>query len=176
MHAVRRELLHAQAERTGVPLYSVDLPWPCCNAEYESLMGETFRRIAAMNIGAIAFGDLFLEDIRDYRERQMAATGLTPLFPVWGLPTRQLASDMMRAGIRAKVTCVDAAKLPAAFAGQEWDAEFVASLPADVDPCGENGEFHTFVYDAPFFSSPLQVKSGEIEHRDGFVFADIGPS
>jgi uncharacterized protein (TIGR00290 family) len=173
MHAVRRELVEAQADRAGLPLWPVDLPWPCSNAVYEELMAGVCRRAKASGVTAIAFGDLFLEDIRTYREKQMEPTGLQSLFPVWRIPTRELAFEMIRAGVKAKVTCVDPAKLDRSFEGREFNAGFLADLPAPVDPCGENGEFHTFVYDAPVFSSPIRVETGEIVERDGFVFADV---
>jgi uncharacterized protein (TIGR00290 family) len=176
MHAVRRELVETQAARVGLPLWSVDLPWPCSNAVYETLMADVCRRAAEAGIAAVAFGDLFLQDIREYRERQMAAAGLKPLFPVWRIPTRQLALEMISAGVKAKVTCVDPSKLDRSFAGREFDAEFLDSLPLQCDPCGENGEFHTFVYDAPVFAGPIDVQTGEIVERDGFVFADVLPS
>lgn len=175
MHAVRRELVEAQARRTGLPIHGIDLPWPCSNAEYEALMSGACERAARDGITAIAFGDLFLEDIRAYRERQLEPTGLKPLFPVWGIPTRALAWEMIRAGVKAKVTCVDPAKLDRSFAGRDFDASFLRDLPEPVDPCGENGEFHTFVYDSPVFSEPLRVETGEIVERDGFVFADVVP-
>jgi len=175
MHAVRRELVEAQAERMGLPLWSIDLPWPCSNAVYENLMLDMCRRALQEGITAVAFGDLFLQDIRDYRERQLQATGLRPLFPVWQIPTNELALELIRAGVKAKVTCVDPAKLDASCAGREYDDEFLNSLPPGIDPCGENGEFHTFVYDAPVFSSEIRVQVGEKLARDGFVFADVLP-
>ncbi len=176
MHAVRRNVVEAQAERVDLPLWSVDLPSPCSNAVYEELMTAIWPRAAAEGITEIAFGDLFLEDIRKYRERQLQATHLAPLFPIWHSPTRALAIEMIRAGVRAKVTCVDPAKLDRSFAGREFDNAFLDSLPPSVDPCGENGEFHTFVYDSPAFSHPLSIKVGEIVERDGFVFADVLPA
>jgi uncharacterized protein (TIGR00290 family) len=175
MHAVRRELVEAQARRIGLSLWSIDLPWPCSNAEYESLMLGMCRRAIEDGITAVAFGDLFLQDIRDYRERQLQPTGLRPLFPVWRIPTRELARELIGSGVKAKVTCIDQAKLDASFAGREYDGDFLNSLPAGIDPCGENGEFHTFVYDAPGFSSAIPVGVGETLARDGFVFADILP-
>jgi uncharacterized protein (TIGR00290 family) len=175
MHAVRRELVEAQAERVGLPIWSIDLPWPCPNAVYENLMQDTCRRAVEEGITAFAFGDLFLRDIRDYRERQLAATGLSPIFPVWQIPTNELARELIRTGVKAKVTCVDSAKLDASFAGREYDDDFLNSLPPGIDPCGENGEFHTFVYAAPIFSSAIQVETGERVERDGFVFADVVP-
>ncbi len=173
MHAVRRRLVEEQAERAGLPLWAVDLPWPCPNSAYEDLMRGVCERAVGEGVEAVAFGDLFLRDIREYRERQLQGTGLEPLFPLWELPTRELAHEMVQAGVKAKVTCVDPAKLDPGFAGRDFDAEFLADLPESVDPCGENGEFHTFVYDAPVFASPIIVKTGEVVQRDGFVFADV---
>ena len=173
MHAVRRELTEAQANRVGLPLWPVELPWPCANDVYERLMGGLCCYAREQNVTAIAFGDLFLEDIRSYRERQLHGTGIEPIFPVWRIPTRELAQQMINGGQRAKVTCVDPSKLDRSFAGRDFDANFIIDLPAGVDPCGENGEFHTFVYDAPVFSHPIQVAPGEIVQRDGFVFADL---
>jgi uncharacterized protein (TIGR00290 family) len=175
MHAVRRALVDTQASRTGIPQWSVDLPWPCSNAQYEERMRGVCQRALAEGITAIAFGDLFLQDIRDYRERQLQGTGLEPLFPVWEIPTTKLARDMIAAGVKAKITCVDPAQVDRAFAGCDFDQALLDSLPPGVDPCGENGEFHTFVYDAPVFSSPIAVSMGEIVERDGFVFADVLP-
>ncbi len=173
MHAVRRALVDMQAGRTGIPQWSVDLPWPCSNTEYEERMRGVCQRATAEGITAVAFGDLFLQDIRDYRERQLQGTGLEPLFPVWQIPTAKLARDMIAAGVKAKITCVDPAQVDRSFAGRDFDRALLDSLPASVDPCGENGEFHTFVYDAPVFSSPIEVRMGEIVERDGFVFADV---
>jgi uncharacterized protein (TIGR00290 family) len=175
MHAVPRALVDTQASRTGIPQWSVDLPWPCSNAQYEERMRDVCQRALAEGITAIAFGDLFLQDIRDYRERQLQGTGLEPLFPVWEIPTTKLARDMIAAGVKAKITCVDPAQVDRAFAGCDFDQALLDSLPPGVDPCGENGEFHTFVYDAPVFSSPIAVSMGEIVERDGFVFADVLP-
>ena len=175
MHAVRRALVDEQAARTGIPQWSVDLPWPCSNAEYEERMRGVCQRALAEGITAVAFGDLFLQDIRDYRERQLQGTGLDPLFPVWEIPTAKLARDMIAAGVKAKITCVDPSQVDRAFAGRDFDQALLDSLPPGVDPCGENGEFHTFVYDAPMFSRPIDVRLGEIVERDGFVFADVLP-
>jgi len=176
MHAVRRALVDAQAERTGIPQWSVDLPWPCSNAEYEERMRGVCQRAVAEGITAVAFGDLFLQDIRDYRERQLEGTGIEPLFPVWEIPTKKLARDMIAAGVKAKITCVDPTQVDRSFVGRNFDQALLDSLPPGVDPCGENGEFHTFVYDAPVFSSPIKVRMGEIVERDGFVFADVLPA
>jgi uncharacterized protein (TIGR00290 family) len=173
MHSVRRDLVQEQAQRAGLPLWSVDLPWPCSNAIYEDLMQSVYARAAAARVTAVAFGDLFLQDIRVWREQQMESTGLAPMFPVWQIPTMQLAQDLVRAGVKARVTCIDLAKLDASFAGREYDAEFLRNLPPGIDPCGENGEFHTFVYDAPMFSQAIDVEAGETLERDGFLFADL---
>lgn len=173
MHAVRRSLVEAQAARTGLPLWPVELPWPCSNAEYEELMRGVCRRAVAEGIEAVAFGDLFLEDVRAYRERQLQGTGLEPLFPVWGIPTKQLALDMIAAGVKAKLTCVDPSKLDRGFAGRDFDLALLENLPPHIDPCGENGEFHTFVHDSPVFAEPIGVRLGEVIERDGFVFADV---
>ena len=176
MHAVRRALVETQAARIGIPLWAVDLPWPCSNAEYEDRMRAVCQRASTENITAVAFGDLFLQDIRDYRERQLQETGLEPLFPVWQIPTEQLGRDMIAAGLKARITCVDPSKLEKEFAGRDYDLDLLRALPAGVDPCGENGEFHTFVYDAPVFASAIGVETGEIIERDGFVFADVVPA
>ena len=173
MHAVRRSLVEAQAESVGLPLWQVELPWPCSNAEYEERMAAVCRRAVSEGITAVAFGDLFLEEIRAYREKQLAGTGLEPLFPVWGIPTGALGREMIRAGQKALITCVDPSKLDESYAGRSYDDGLLDGLPAAVDPCGENGEFHTFVYDGPAFSRGLEVRSGEIVKRDGFVFADV---
>jgi uncharacterized protein (TIGR00290 family) len=173
MHAVRRSLVECQAERIGLPLWPVELPWPCSNAEYEERMSALCRRAIGEGITAVAFGDLFLEDVRNYRERQLQGTGLEPLFPLWNIPTRALALDMLAGGVKAKITCVDPSKLAKTYAGRDYDQELLDSLPPGIDPCGENGEFHTFVHSAPVFSRPIEVHSGEIVERDGFVFADV---
>jgi uncharacterized protein (TIGR00290 family) len=175
MHAVRRALVKTQAERTGLPLWEVELPWPCSNEHYEGCMRKVIDRAKAEHIDAVAFGDLFLEDIRAYRVKQLEGTGLEPLFPVWGIPTDELARQMIAGGIRARLTCVDPSKLEASFAGREFDTKLLGDLPAVIDRCGENGEFHTCVYEAPVFSSPIAVRLGEVVHRDGFTFADVLP-
>lgn len=173
MHAVRRELLEMQAAAVGLPLWTVPLPWPCPNEEYEARMSALCRRAVGAGVQAMAFGDLFLADIRAYRERRLAGTGLEPLFPVWQIPTRDLAREMIAAGLRAKITCVDPRVLPREFAGRDFDAQFLADLPLSVDPCGENGEFHSFVYDGPGFAHPVPVSVIETIERDGFVFSDL---
>jgi uncharacterized protein (TIGR00290 family) len=173
MHAVRRELVEAQAAAVGLPLWPVDIPWPCTNEEYERRMAATCMQALAEGIEAIAFGDLYLEDVRAYRERQLAPTGLTPLFPLWKIPTDKLIREMIAGGQRAVITCVDPRKLGREFAGREIDLALVGELPAGVDPCGENGEFHSFVFAGPAFSKPIDVRAGEVVERDGFVFADV---
>jgi uncharacterized protein (TIGR00290 family) len=176
MHAVRRDLLAAQAAAVGLPLMTVEIPYPCSNAEYEAAMAAAMERARADGITAVAFGDLFLEDVRRYREDRMRGTGLTPLFPIWGIPTDALARRMIDGGLRARLTCVDPRKLPAAFAGRDFDAALLRDLPADVDPCGERGEFHSFAYDGPMFERPVSIRGGEVVERDGFVFADLLPA
>jgi uncharacterized protein (TIGR00290 family) len=175
MHDVRRELLQAQADAVGLPLHVALLPDPCPNDAYEAAMRTALDEARRTGIEAVAFGDLFLEDIRQYREEQMAGTGLQPLFPLWGRPTADLAREMVAGGLRAHVTCVDPRRLDASFAGREFDARLLDALPAGVDPCGENGEFHTFAWDGPGFAQPVQVRSGAVTERDGFVFADLVP-
>ena len=175
MHAVRKELVERQAVATGLPLWQVPLPWPCSNVQYESLMAETCAKAVAEGLYGIAFGDLFLEDVRAYRERQLKDTGLIPIFPVWGLPTPALAREMIASGVRAKLTCVDTAKLDCSFAGREFDEALLAALPENADPCVERGEFHSFVYAGPMLDAVLPVSVGETMIRDGFVFADLSP-
>ena len=175
MHAVRRTLVKMQAERAGLPLWEVELPWPCSNDDYECRMRAVVERALAEGVDAVAFGDLFLEDIRAYRVKQLAGTALEPLFPVWGIPTGELAQQMITGGVRAKLTCVDPAKLDPSFAGREFDTALLRDLPDGIDPCGENGEFHSFVYAAPVFSSAIAVEAGEVVTRDNFVFADVLP-
>jgi uncharacterized protein (TIGR00290 family) len=173
MHAVRRSLVEAQAKAAGIPLWDVDLPWPCSNADYEGIMKEACQGAVQAGIDHIAFGDLFLTEIRAYREKQLKHSGLQPLFPVWGAPTRELALAMIKSGVRAKLTCVDPKLLAPEFAGREFDEQLLSDLPPKIDPCGENGEFHTFVYAGPMFRHDLPVEVGEIVSRDGFVFADL---
>jgi uncharacterized protein (TIGR00290 family) len=173
MHAVRRELLEAQARAAGVPLRAVAIPYPCPNEVYEAAMSSALAEARAAGIEAVAFGDLFLEDVRRYREERMAPTGLRPLFPLWGRPTRALAEEMIDGGLRARLTCIDPRVLDASFAGRSFDHELLADLPPDVDPCGERGEFHTFAHAGPMFSRAVPVTVGEVVTRDGFVFADL---
>lgn len=173
MHGVRRSILEAQARVAGLPLHVVELPWPCPNETYEQLMGAFVREAVSGGVERIAFGDLFLEDIRRYREEKLAGTGLKPLFPVWGKDTSQLAREMIAAGLRTHVSVVDKSKLDAAFAGRLFDETFLLDLPAGIDPCGENGEFHTCVSAGPMFAHALDITAGETVDRDGFVFADL---
>jgi uncharacterized protein (TIGR00290 family) len=173
MHAVRRELVERQAAAVGLPLWAVPLPWPCSNEQYERLMAETCAKAVGEGIEGVAFGDLFLEDVRAYREKQLKDTGLEPVFPVWGMPTRDLAREMIAAGTRAKLTCVDTEKLDRSFVGREFDEALLTDLPAEVDPCGERGEFHSFVYAGPMLGTALPVTVRETVVRDQFVFADV---
>jgi len=176
MHAVRLELLEAQAEAAGLPLVTVRIPDRCVNEAYEAAMARAMADARAEGVTAVAFGDLFLADIRRYREERLAATGIRPLFPLWERPTRALAEEMLAAGLRARLTCVDPRALPDSFAGREFDRAFLDELPVGVDPCGENGEFHTFAWDGPMFAHPIRVRIGEVVRRDGFVFADLLPA
>lgn len=173
MHAVRLELLQAQAEAAGLPLWQVPIPHPCANAVYEERFAAALARARAEGFTHVAFGDLFLEDIRRYREQQLAGTRLAPLFPVWGLDTRALAREMLGGGLKARVTCVDTRVLPETLAGREFDASFLDELPSTIDPCGERGEFHTFAYASPEFVKPIEVTPGKVVVRDGFAFADL---
>lgn len=176
MHAVREALLERQAAAAGLPLWKVPLPSPCPNAVYEAAMAGVVERAVDAGVEAMAFGDLFLADIRAYRERQLAGTRLAPLFPLWGIPTPELARRMVAGGLRARLTCVDPRALDARFAGRAWDADLLAELPDAVDPCGENGEFHTFAWAGPMFAAPVAVEAGQRVERDGFVFADLVPA
>jgi uncharacterized protein (TIGR00290 family) len=173
MHAVRRRLLEAQAEAAGVPLRTVPLPWPCTNEQYEARMRTAVQQAVAEGFTHVAFGDLFLEDVRKYREARLAGTGLMPLFPIWGIPTDQLAGEMVDSGLRSVLTCVNPKQLDRSFAGRQFDRSLLADLPAGVDKCGERGEFHSFAWDGPAFARPIDVRVGDIVERDGFVFADI---
>lgn len=173
MHGVRRELLEMQAQAAGLPLYTVEIPSPCSNEDYERLFGSALRTARGDGITHIVFGDLFLEDIRAYREAQLAPLDLTPVFPLWGRETTSLAHEMIASGISAYLTCVDPRVLDRSFAGRRFDASLLADLPPSVDRCGERGEFHTFVTASPAFAAPLAVEPGEIVERAGFVFADL---
>ncbi len=173
MHAVRVELLQAQAEAIGLPLWQVPIPYPCPNETYEQIMREVVAQAVAQGITHMAFGDLFLEDIRRYREERLAGTGLTPLFPLFGADTARLAREMTAGGLRARLTCVDPRALDRQFVGREFDNALLDELPSTVDPCGERGEFHTFAYDGPMFHHPVAIAPGIVVERDGFVFADL---
>jgi uncharacterized protein (TIGR00290 family) len=175
MHAVRESLLDAQASAAGLPLVKVPIPSPCPNEVYERAMSDAMSRARTEGITDMVFGDLFLEDIRKYREDNLTKCGMTPVFPLWLRDTRRLASEMIAGGLRAYLTCVDPRKLDASFAGRLFDKALLAELPPHVDPCGENGEFHTCVVAGPMFASPIPVEAGEIVTRDGFVFADFLP-
>ena len=175
MHAVRESLLEAQAAAADLPLITVPIPSPCSNEEYESAMAAAIGRAQSEGVTHMVFGDLFLEDIRRYREEQLAKSKIVPVFPLWGIPTHRLAKEMLAGGLRALITCVDPQKLDKSFAGREWNAELLVDLPDSVDPCGENGEFHTVAFAGPMFRNSIDVRGGEILERDGFWFADFVP-
>jgi uncharacterized protein (TIGR00290 family) len=172
MHGVRRELLAAQAEMAGVPVWEVPIPYPCSNEEYEARMGALVERAVADGVTRMAFGDLYLEDVRRYRVERLAGTGIEPVFPLWGRPTRALVAEMFASGLRAVITSVDPRSCPAGMAGRDLQ-QALAEMPATVDPCGENGEFHTFCWDGPMYRAPIPVRVGDIVERDGFWFADL---
>ena len=175
MHGVRREVLEAQARAAGLPLHEVPLPWPCSNDDYERIMRDANSALVRDGYTHVAFGDLYLEDVRQYRVDHLAGTGLTPLFPLWKTTdTRALAQQMIAAGLKARLSTVDPRVLDASFAGREFDVALLGDLPATVDPCGERGEFHSCVHDGPMFASPVPLVAGEVVTRDGFVFADFG--
>jgi uncharacterized protein (TIGR00290 family) len=175
MHAVRESLLEMQADAAGLPLIKVPIPSACTNEIYEQAMSAAMTRAKADGVTHVMFGDLFLEDVRAYREKQLAGCDVTPVFPLWGRDTRKLAEEMIAGGLSAYLTCVDPRKLERSFAGRKFNAELLRTLPTDVDPCGENGEFHSFVNDGPMFKQAILVTPGEIVERDGFVFADFLP-
>lgn len=173
MHGVRRELLASQAQLVGVPLVEVEIPVRCTDEVYDARMAGAFASAQMAGVEEMAFGDLFLQDIRDYRESRLAAVGRRALFPVWGLDTAELARRFVSLGFRAILVCVDPRALDPAFAGREFDESLLDELPRGVDPCGENGEFHTFVYDGPIFAGAVPCRRGEAVERDGFVFCDL---
>jgi uncharacterized protein (TIGR00290 family) len=176
MHGTRQSILEAQAAAAQLPLWAVPLPWPCSNEIYEERMAEACRRAVSERVDAIAFGDLFLEDVRAYREKQLAPTGIEPLFPLWDIPTGELARAMITGGLRAKLVCVDSKQLDPSFAGREFDTALLRDLPAGIDPCGEHGEFHSCVYEGPMFRHPIALEAGETVDRDGFIYANFKPS
>jgi uncharacterized protein (TIGR00290 family) len=173
MHGVRTDVLRAQAAAAQLPLITVSIPSPCPNEVYEERMAAACRSATADGFTHVAFGDLFLEDVRRYREARLAGTGLTPLFPLWNRPTAALAREMIAAGLEARLTCVDPRAVPAALAGRSFDATLLSDLPDGTDPCGERGEFHTCVVAGPMFSAPIATRPGVVVERDGFVFADL---
>ena len=173
MHGTRRSVLEAQAEAARLPLWIVPLPWPCSNEIYEQRMRDVCKRAVDEHIDAVAYGDLFLQDVRAYRETQLQPTGLEPLFPLWEIPTADLAREMIAGGLRARLSCVDTRQLAGSFAGREFDSVLLQDFPPEIDPCGERGEFHTCVYAGPMFSAPIHLEAGEVVDRDGFMFADL---
>jgi uncharacterized protein (TIGR00290 family) len=173
MHAVRMEVLKLQAEAVGLPLQTIFLPDPCSNKECDAIMQKFTEACARTGIECIAFGDLYLEDVRQYREEQLKGTGIKPLFPLWNIQTSSMANEMLSEGVEAYITCIDPKKLSPGFAGWKWSKSFIDQLPATADPCGENGEFHTVVVDGPMFQYPLDIDIGESVKRNGFIFTDI---
>ncbi len=176
MHAVRQELLQQQAQATGLPVHIITIPYPCSNELYAERMRCFINKAKQLRTDYFAFGDLFLEDVRRYREEQLASTGITPLFPLWHLPTDKLAQEMIDSGLKAKLTCIDPKKISRNNAGKEFDQTLLDGLPHGIDPCGEYGEFHSFAYDGPMFTQTIEVITGSIEERDGFVFCDLLPA
>jgi len=176
MHAVREELVRAQAAAVGLPLHCVFIPTPCSNEAYGALMRRTLAEAEALGVSKVVFGDVFLADVRAYREERMAEVGMEAVFPLWGKDTAALAREMIAAGVRANVTCLDPRKLPRSMAGRAFDGDFVAELPEGVDPCGETGEYHTFAWDGPGFAHPIPIELGQTVERDGFVFTDVLPA
>jgi uncharacterized protein (TIGR00290 family) len=173
MHAVRTELLQVQAEHIGLPLQNIEIPYPCSNEQYEEIMAQFVDGVKVEGIEQFAFGDLYLEDVRSYREEKLTGTAIRPIFPIWGIPTDQLAREMVASGLKAVITCVDPKQLSGEFIGRQYDQAFLDDLPDGVDPCGENGEFHSFVFAGPMFKEPMQIALGEVVNRDGFIFIDV---
>lgn len=172
MHATRLRLLREQAKQIGLALHIIEIPYPCSNAQYEQVMSAFIDKIKADNIQAVAFGDLYLQDIRDYRTKQMHGTGIEPIFPCWGIDTKALSATIIEIGIKAKIVCIDPKQISSNFAGHNYDHTLLSALPDEIDPCGENGEFHTFVFDSPDFAKPINISQGETVNRDGFIFTD----
>ncbi|MDF1655385.1 MAG: adenine nucleotide alpha hydrolase [Coxiellaceae bacterium] len=173
MHGVRHSLLEQQAQQLNLPLHTIYIPEPCDNDTYLSVMQMFIDKAEHTQVKQMAFGDLFLEDIRSYRESQLESTSIKPVFPLWLKPTKQLAVDMINAGLKAKLTCVDTKQISAEFVGREFDRDLLSDLPDSVDPCGENGEFHTFVYDCPLFAKPIETQTGQTHQSDQFLFIDL---
>lgn len=173
MQGVRRELVHAQARALGLPVWSIDLPWPCPNEIYEERMAAAVETAFGRGITRMVFGDLFLEDVREYRVERMAGTGVSPMFPIWGADTHRLAREMIADGVRAVVTAIDTTQLDDAFVGRQFDEGFFEELPSRVDPLGENGEFHTFCHAGPMFGEPIACAVGDVVDRGRFVYADV---
>ena len=176
MHAVRVALLQQQADSIGLPIQLIPIPYPCSDADYARIMGEFVAREKERGIACFAFGDLFLEDIREYREKSLSGSGISATFPIWGMDTRALSTTMLEGGLRAQITCVDPKQLAPEFSGREYDADFLKEIPPDVDPCGENGEFHSFAFDGPMFAHKVNIEVGVTTTRDGFVFTDLLPA
>ena len=175
MHGVRVELLQQQVKSAGLPLHIIQIPYPCSDGEYADAMTSFIDEAKKENIECFAFGDLFLEDVRSYREERLKGTGIAPIFPIWGIPTKKLSREMVASGLKAMITCIDPKRISREFAGREYDESFLDDIPTDVDPCGENGEFHSFAFDGPMFQTPIEISLGETVHRDGFVFTDLLP-
>lgn len=175
MHGTRHVLLKAQADATRLPLWEIPLPWPCSNEIYERAMSETCRAAVRAGVSAVAFGDLFLEDVRRYREDRLRGTGLEPIFPLWGRDTRELIAEMIDGGLKARIVCGDPKKIPSDWVGHDLGYDLLRRLPHGVDPCGENGEFHTFAYSGPMFDEPIPIVRGQAVTRDGFLYADVLP-
>lgn len=173
MHSTRLDLVKMQASEAGLPIELIPLPFPCSNEDYEKIMGDFIKSVIERGITHIAFGDLFLEDIRQYRIDKLEGTGITPIFPIWGIPTNELSRTMIASGLRSQVTCIDPKQIPEEFAGQEYNSDFIESLPDSVDPCGENGEFHSFAFAGPMFKNHIPITVGETVKRDGFIFTDV---
>ena len=175
MHGSRVELLKEQADQAGLPLDLIEIPYPCTDEQYEEQMRLFVDRAKKNQVDCFAFGDLYLEDIRSYRVEKLDGCGIEPIFPLWGIPTKELSREMVRSGLRAVTVCIDPKQTPAELIAREYDNEFLDSLPETMDPCGENGEFHTFVFDGPMFKEKIEIRMGEVVHRDGFTFADVLP-
>ncbi|GMQ75742.1 MAG: ATPase [Gammaproteobacteria bacterium] len=176
MHAVRVALLQQQSDSIGLPIQLIPIPYPCSDADYAKIMSGFVKREIERGVECFAFGDLYLEDIREYREKSLSGSGIGPIFPIWGSDTRVLSATMLESGLRAQITCVDPSQLAPEFCGREYDASFLRDLPPDVDPCGEKGEFHSFAFDGPMFGHEINIKIGETTTRDKFVFTDLLPA